>query len=121
MCQLLNLTSRTQVRQLLDGLFQRWPSALAMGEADPEELANYIRPLGLATQRAGRLIEMSRQYDVYETMYGKVTPGSVQELHGCGQYAEDAVRIFCEDDLTVESDDRVLLKYVQGERKRRNV
>jgi methyl-CpG-binding domain protein 4 len=112
-CALLNLTSRDQVRPVLGELFDRWPHPEAMALAGPD-FEEFLRPLGLAEQRARRLRRMSEEFMGLEVLSG----WHVEQLHACGSYSGDAFRIFCQGDLACRPGDRVLKAYVEGLRAR---
>jgi endonuclease III len=110
-CAMLNLTSRVQVRPLIDAIFSAYPTPAAMAEAGPE-LEELIRPCGLAEQRARRLRLMAADFLRAEVL----SPGHVQRLHACGRYAADSFQIFCQGDLDTRPADRVLAAYVEQRR-----
>jgi len=106
---MLNLTSRVQVRPIIDRLFERFPNAERMAAAG-QDLEEMIRPCGLSERRARLLRMMSADYLRAEVL----SHGHVQRLAGCGRYAADSFAIFCQGDLTVRPTDRVLAEYVEG-------
>ena len=61
-CMLLNLTHRRQVDKIRSELFYRWPTPEKMMEADQEELAKLLKPLGFYNKRAKSLVKMSKQW-----------------------------------------------------------
>ncbi|PKA64385.1 methyl-CpG-binding domain protein 4 [Apostasia shenzhenica] len=87
-CMLLNQTTGTQVKQVLEKLFRFCPNAEAAAQARKRVLRKIIKPLGLQNKRAKDIREMSRQY--LEDWWTHVT-----QLHGVGKYAADAYAIFC--------------------------
>lgn len=86
-CLCLNLTTRKQMEPVVEVIFQRWPDAKSLSEADETELTEVIRSLGMWKKRVNTLKKMSAQYHE-----GKWT--DVLQLHGVGKYASDAYRIF---------------------------
>ena len=85
-------------------------------ESTPErEVA--LEPVGLSNRRIRFLREMSGQW-VESDMSQRRNPtrGEITKLSGCGEYAADAVQIFCNGDLTTDPTDRVLLAYVNERR-----
>lgn len=108
-CALLNLTSRDQVRPILDELFGRWPHPEAMALSGPD-LEEFLQPLGLGEQRARRLRRMSEEYMGLDVLSG----WHVGQLHACGAYSADAFRVFCQGDISFLPGDRVLRAYVEG-------
>ena len=104
-CQLLNLTTRTQVDKIIDELFSRYPNALTMAEAEEDRLRQLLQPLGLVNKRVKTLKRFSNEYLAKDWE----TP---KELYGCGKYADDAWRIFCRGDWRqVEPNDHALNAY----------
>ena len=51
-CILLNLTKRQQVDEVRHKLFTKYPTEYDMIEADEDELAQILQPLGLYKRRA---------------------------------------------------------------------
>ena len=103
-CLLLNRCRGETVRNVLDTLFTRFPDAAKMAHADVKELTAVLQSLGFQNQRAKRLIEFSKAYEVGFS--------DVKQLPGVGQYAADCHRIFFEEDLGDEPpDDKALVDY----------
>lgn len=96
-CLLLNRCRGETVRGVVDKLFQRFPDAHTVTEADVGELTDILRPLGFQNQRAKRLVEFSRAF-----MSGW---RDVRELPGVGDYAADCYRIFFLEELGDEPPD----------------
>ena len=78
-CLMLNLTSHKQVYPLIDGFFEKWPNPNAAAEANPDEMSEYLKSLGMYNKRAKTIIKMSKQL-----LQGF---GCIKQLYGCGQYA----------------------------------
>ena len=72
---------------VVEVIFQRWPDAKSLSEADEAELTEVIRSLGMWKKRVNTLKKMSAQYHEGEWT-------DVLQLHGVGKYASDAYRIF---------------------------
>ncbi|WVZ83055.1 hypothetical protein U9M48_030239 [Paspalum notatum var. saurae] len=87
-CMLLNLTQGQQVRNIVSGFFKRYPDAQAAYAAVPEEMANYLKPLGLQHVKTKNIQKFSKAYVEEEWTY-------ITELCGVGKYAADAYAIFC--------------------------
>jgi endonuclease III len=101
------------LRTVIWELFARWPDAPSLAGADPGELEELLRPLGLWRQRAKRLKEFSKEYE--ELSSGEPIGG----LPGIGKYAEDSWLIFVEGELEgVEPDDPELAGYLEWARGR---
>jgi len=86
-CLCLNLTTRKQVEPVVTRLFERWPSAKALCEADDGELSGVIRSLGMWKKRTRTLKRFSEAYDAEGW-------SDVSELPGVGKYARDSHMIF---------------------------
>lgn len=110
-CMMLNLTSRDQVRPLIERLFARFPNAARMAVAG-QDLEEMIRPCGMPEQRARRLRLMSADYLRADVL----SPVVVERLHGCGTYAADSFRIFCQGYESFTPGDRVLAGYIDQRR-----
>lgn len=105
-CIMLNQTSAKQVHGLINEFFERWPNYFEAAAAKVEEMAVFIKPLGLHNRRAKLIIDMSTAYMVHDW-------GDVEELPGVGKYAADSYRIFCEGYLVEDVKDKELLNYVK--------
>lgn len=86
-CILLNCTTRKSMEKVLPKLFETYPDASAMSNADMATLTNIIAPLGFKNRRGTNLIKMSKAYISGEWKHAK-------ELPGIGNYAADAWEIF---------------------------
>ena len=53
-------TTGDQVNRVTPVLFRRYPDPAALAAADPEEVANYIKSLGLYRMKAAHLVEAGR-------------------------------------------------------------
>ena len=106
-CILLNLTKRQQVDGIRHELFSRYPTEYHMIEADEEELAELLKPLGLYRRRAKTLIKFSWMW-----VNGF---NDVMELHGVGQYASDSWEIFQMNNVRIKPKDKVLQEYLRVE------
>jgi len=103
-CIMLNLTSYKQVRNVIWDFFEEYPGALCAAEANPSELAEMLRPLGLYNRRAATIIKFSKQYS------GGL---AIEDCHGIGKYALDSYTIFCLRSLDVEPTDSKLIMYME--------
>jgi A/G-specific adenine glycosylase len=87
-CEVLLRRSRsTTVAKVMSGFFERWPDVPALADAEPEDVAAVIRPLGL-TSRSVQLVAMARELRDLPSF-----PRSVDELTdltGIGRYAAAA-------------------------------
>ena len=104
-CQLLNMTTHVQVRKVLHDLFDKYPTAKSMAQADEHELREIVKSLGFYNKRAKTLIRFSDEYlnKAWDT---------AKELYGIGKYGDDAWHIFCVGDWKdVQPNDQALNKY----------
>lgn len=108
-CILLNCTRRVQVDGIRSDLFKRYPNAVAMSHADPQELSELIRPLGFYNRRAKALIRFSTEWSNLNWQHPR-------ELYGIGQYAADSWDIFYNNRIDIEPKDGVLVKYILWKR-----
>lgn len=106
-CSLMNMTVGLTMRPYMWEVFRRWPTPQSLADADESELRDVIRPLGFYNRRAKTLIDMSKQY----VARGWKTP---MDLTGCGKYATDSWKIFCNGEcLDVDAlQDKELRRYV---------
>ena len=87
-CVFCNLTRRHTAEPLLWKFFDMYPSASDAMRANPEELEDFLKPIGMSKRRSHTLVRMSKEY--VENKW--VEP---IELYGIGKYANDAWKIFC--------------------------
>lgn len=108
-CIMLNLTNIKQVRPIITEFFERYPDAESAASAEPLEMAEVIRTLGLYNRRVKNIIEFS-----YAWAFGghEIDSTTIEKLPGIGRYAGDSYKIFVEGSLGVEPTDRKLKKYV---------
>ena len=90
-------------------LFEKYPTAIAMSQADPQELSELLRPLGFYNRRAKSLIRFSTEWTERDWQHPR-------ELYGIGQYAADSWDIFYNNRIDIEPNDGVLVKYVLWKR-----
>lgn len=110
-CSMLNLTTAVQVKQIIWKFFDRWPTPGACVDADPGEIRELIRPLGLYNRRTTSLQRLSRSFrdGSYE---------HIRDIPGVGKYAADSHRMFCEGYLVENVQDKKLRTYLEWARKR---
>lgn len=86
-------------------MFELWPDASSLAQADDAVLEDLIRPLGMQKKRTQTLKRMSAQYVSGNWKQAK-------DLHGIGKYGDDAYRIFILGDWrNVEPKDHALNDY----------
>jgi len=109
-CILLNQTTRTQVDRIRGEFFRRWPTAKACSKADPAEISELIKPLGLYNRRALSIIRFSHEYISKDWT-------KIKELHGMGQYAQDSWDLFIDLKMVKNPSDHKLNDYVRWQKK----
>ena len=105
-CILLNQTTYAQVHQVIWNLFRKYPTAVAMMNANKSEVTRLIESLGMQKKKAETLLKFSREY-------GYNPWNDVRELHGIGDYASDSHEIFIKKNFDVEPTDKELIKYLE--------
>jgi endonuclease III len=114
-CQLLNLTHRAQVEQVVGKLFSCWPTEWQMSRADPAQVADVIKSLGLQNRRSKALVRFSNEFcGVWVSCDDLPSVEEIESLHGVGPYARDAYRIFFLGERDFEPSDRVLASYLRA-------
>lgn len=107
---MLNLTSGRQLEGIDKELFRRWPTCRHLSLADPVEVADVIRSLGLYNRRARQLIRMS-------TFYAFLWDGTDPlMLPGIGKYGRDSYLIFVRGELDITVEDKELKRYLEWKR-----
>ena len=110
-CMLLNCTTRKSMEKVVKPLFERYPDAASMENADPTEVAELIGCLGFRNRRSKSLIEMSKAYVKNEWTHAS-------ELPGIGEYAAAAWEIFIRGILPPEPPkDHALTAYYMWRKK----
>ena len=103
-CLLLNRTKRAQVDKVWPKLFEKYPDAKSLLEANDEELRAILQPLGLSKMRSGRLKKLAQ---------GWISGVPFQQLHGVGEYAMHSDQIFYNNILPDNVSDHALVSYVK--------
>jgi len=107
-CIMLNRTRKVQVEPVIEDFFRRWPCPEAASNAEPGEVYEVIRRLGFGNVRSNTLVRFSQ--DVLE--HG-ISPGTVRNLYGVGEYAADAYNVLFMGHDKVESGDYALSNFVR--------
>tara|TARA_B100000131_G_scaffold323267_1_gene381200 strand:- start:11311 stop:11733 length:423 start_codon:yes stop_codon:yes gene_type:complete len=109
-CILHNQTTRRQVDKVYKTLFKKYPQPKNMALADPVELAEILKPLGLYNRRSKSLVRFSKEFLNNEW-------NLPSDLYACGKYADDCYKVFCKFDWNnVTPDDNALNDYVEWAR-----
>lgn len=104
-CCLLNLTNIRKVWDVIDELFEQYPSWRAVNDCAFDDLVKLLKPLGLQRRRAKSIIALSNAY-ANSTV-------DVITLPGVGKYASDSYKIFVEKNYDVQPTDKELIKYLK--------
>lgn len=104
-CIFLNQTSRDQLDKIRCIFFERYPDPRSILDADPNELAEIIKPLGFKNRRTVSIMNFSR--DWIEKDWKRPI-----ELFGIGKYAQDSWEIFQMGNLDVTPTDGALISYL---------
>lgn len=94
-CMMLNCTSRKQVEKVLPTFFNKWSTAKDLINADQDEIAETISPLGFKNRRTKNLLSMSKAYLDQDWQ-------DPRDLPGIGEYAARAWEIFFDNKLGEE-------------------
>jgi methyl-CpG-binding domain protein 4 len=116
-CVLLNRSRGSQVRPVLDELFERWPTCNKMKNAPYGLVAKVIERVGLQNTKAESIVRMSSEYSKMKRKYGFIPATLVRHLTGVGEYGEDSWFIFVLDLIEIEPNDEKLKAYVKRARK----
>jgi len=124
----LNRTTRVQVDPVLFEFLEKWPSPVSILNAQTEEIAKVIRPLGMHHKRASGVIKFTKDYlsCVWkkEKIHGKKAPfvlnrDDVMSMYQCGEYAYSAYRLFIQRSTSdIRSNDHALVAYAEYQKGR---
>lgn len=89
-CQLVNLTTWDAARPSLDWLRARYVVPRVLAAADPADLHDAMRPLGLWRRRSATLVRFAQAW----VLQAPRTAQEVLRMPGCGPYASDSWAIF---------------------------
>ena len=104
----LNQVDRRQTKPVLTEFFERWPTAGHLLYATVDEIAEMLEPLGMQNVRARRIWKMSLQYINWDKK-------DATDLCGIGKYGSDSYRIFYQNDIPADVEDRELKRYIKEE------
>ncbi len=103
---LLQRTNAEKVVGVAQELFRRFPSPRSLAVADPEQLRELLRPLGLPA-RAQWVRQIAAAFVQAEREGRSVGPLDLERLPGVGPYVASAVRV-----LVFRSDEAVIDEHV---------
>ena len=103
-CILLNQTTNSQVRLIVESFFKKWPNHKSVTEGEFELIREHIRSTGFQNIKAKRIISLSSKWDP------RIKDPS--KLPGVGKYAMEAWRIFIEGDFNFIPTDKKLKIYL---------
>lgn len=87
-------TTDVAVNKVTPELFRRWPDAAALAAADPAEVADIIRTIGLYRTKSANIVKLAAKL---EELYGGETPGDFDKLltlPGVGRKTANVVLAF---------------------------
>ena len=112
---LLQRSRSRSVAQVYVGIFERWPTAKSIAEADVSELRDLIRPLGFQS-RAEKIKDIAKEWSARD--FPPASAGQLQLLPGIGPYSANATAIAmswdadpCVDSVSI----RVLRRFIGDE------
>jgi len=105
-CILLNQTSNTQVRPILNSLFNFIPDPISCISVSEEDIAALIKTTGFQNTKAKRIKKMA---SVWITGFSKPS-----ELPGIGKYGNDSWDIFINKEIPENVTDKKLLLYIKS-------
>jgi methyl-CpG-binding domain protein 4 len=105
---MLNQTGRKSVKTVLPKFLSKWSRPSQFMQADPIEVQEVIKPLGMVNVRTKRLLRMTIDYLTWD---GK----DATMLYGIGKYGSDSYEIFFKNNYTVEPTDKELKRYLKEE------
>lgn len=113
-CALVNRTNWEQAKPAFRWLRENYPTVERMSHADPRDLEDILRPLGLWRQRSTRLPLLAQCW----LLRPPATAEDVLRLPACGRYASDSWAIFMEGRTDVECHDGKLNWYLHNLQRR---
>lgn len=112
-CSLVNLTTWQQAKPALEAILERYGRPEELARAEPTDLHDVLRPLGLWRRRAVSLVRLAGRW--LEVDHASV---NIKSLPGCGKYAADSWAIFVEGRTDVDPTDGKLSWYLKQLRTR---
>ena len=107
-CQLVNITTWDQGEPAFRWLRNNY-TIRTLAKADPSELHEIMKPLGLWRRRSLSLTKFARSW----TKNRPRTYNDILKMPGCGKYAADSWAIFVDGHTDVEPRDGKLTWYVE--------
>ncbi|MYM00288.1 hypothetical protein GR702_21315 [Novosphingobium sp. FGD1] len=90
---LLQRTTATAVSKFYDAFFSRFPTWEALALAQPEDLATFLKPLGLWRKRAASLLGLAK-YAISVSGQFPRNPRERRKIPAIGQYVSSAIALF---------------------------
>jgi thymidylate synthase len=112
-CIMLNQTSGVQVKQVMRGFFDRFPTLDHLIHSDIDKIADEIKVLGLQNVKAERIKKFATE------CYGMRLDSclDVSILPGLGHYAEESMQVFVRREIMSHHPvDKEIFAYVRGVR-----
>ncbi len=105
---MLNQTGRKPVKTVLPEFLYRWYRPSKFLQANPEEVKNVIKPLGMMNVRIKRLVGMTVDFLQWDG-------NDATMLYGIGKYGSDSYEIFFKQNYSVNPTDKELKRYLKEE------
>lgn len=106
-CIMLNMTTGTQVHQVIYKFFDKYPTPESASNANIEDIKRIIHPLGMQNKRAMTIKRFSHDFINKDW----VRPS---ECYGIGKYAEDSWDIFVLKRYDTKPHDKELKAYLRS-------
>ncbi len=105
---MLNQTGRKPVKTILPKFLNKWSRPSKFIQANPNEVQEIIKPLGMGNVRAKRLLRMTIDFLTWNG-------NDATMLYGIGKYGSDSYEIFFKQNYTVQPTDKELKRYLAEE------
>jgi len=105
---MLNQTGRKPVKKVLPQFLNRWSRPSQFMKANPSEVQEVIKPLGMLNVRTKRLLRMTVDFLTWDG-------NDATMLYGIGKYGSDSYEIFFKQNYSVEPTDKELKRYLAEE------
>ena len=116
-CVLMSRVSSWEVKHnTISAFFAKYPTPTAAIAANPDEVLDVIRPLGLFPTRMRSIVEVSAKLlgDKGPFDVGHQPPAKV---YGVGEFGIDSFNVFCRGDLTFTPADKTLRSFVEWQKR----
>ena len=105
---MLNQTTRKSVKKILPNFLNHWSRPSQFIQANPKQVQEIIKPLGMVNVRTKRLLRMTVDFLTWDGI-------DATELYGIGKYGSDSYEIFFKRNYNVIPTDKELKRYLEEE------